>query len=289
MQVDHPAEWELAIASGIDEQPRCVFADRYYHRLEITWRKLNFKPNLELVLQRHRRRSGKNDNTTITDLKNAPPPWRGVIRKTPKGKIVNAVRFLENARWLTDVAVAWPESRDAALENAILTSVKAEDPDTKVRLWDAMGISMSLGRQFDLVRSRAKVGRVAWDFATEQKKGPRLTVERIALPDHWLKGPLRDWLIGQMPAGHKMLRQNMAIVNNHRGEELLSRGKITPLASMRGLREIRMSVAWLCPVEARVYQGSITAASRQSEICLPGDLNIRCCGTVPSAKQKYRK
>ena len=285
MQVDHPAEWELVIASGIYEAPRCTFADRHYHRLDISWQPFEHEPNLDLVLQRHSRQIEKQQEGEVRELSSAPPAWRGLIRKLAEGSIVHAVRFLGNVRWLVDVAVVWPKSRSVDLENAILASIEAEDPDIRIRLWQAMGISMSVGSEFDLIRSHGKVGRIRWQFATGRKRGPKLTVERIALPEYWLKGTLRQWLATQMPPSHKVLAQEAITINRHHGEKLLSRGKVSALASIRGLAEITLDVAWLCPLEARAYHASISSVSREADISLPRDLTIRCCRAVPSPKR----
>ena len=284
MQVDHPAEWELAIACGVDEPPRCVFADRCYHRLDIRWRALAFEPHMDLVLQKHRRRTEKQSDTPVKDLTGAPPQWQGVVRNISEGTIVNAVRFVPDARWLVDVVLAWPKTRDVNLENRILASISVEDPGAKARLWQAMGISLSLGRQFDLVRCQARVGQVKWHFATDQKRSPKLLVERIALPEYWLKGALRDWLLQQVPSKHKVSRQDAVKTSGHSGEKILSRGKLGALASIRGLAEIILGVAWLCPVEQRVYHVRVSDITRQPEISLPGDLNVRCCRPAPVAK-----
>jgi hypothetical protein len=285
LQVDHPAGWELAIACGVDEPRRCVFADRYYHRLDVSWRPLKFEPNLDLVLQKYRRREKKQTDTVVKELTGLSE-WRGVVQKLSHGTVVNAVCFLSNAHWLVDVTITWPKSRDVDLEKAILKSIKAEDPGTSPRFWQAMGISLSLGSEFDLVLSQAKVGQVKWDFATEARRGPKLAVERIALPEYWLKGTLREWLAGQLRPGSKLLRQDQATVNNHRGEQMLSRRKLGPVTAARGFAELRLDVAWLCPVESRMYHVSNTDVARAADTSLPRDLSIRCCRPAPAAMKR---
>jgi len=282
MQVDHPAEWELAFACGLNEPLRCTFADRYYHRLNISWRALKFEPNLELVLQKHRRELEKRGKEGLRDLAGAPQGWRGILHQSNEGTLVHAVRFLGGAGWLVDATLVWPKSRNTALENAVLASITALDSDAGTKLWQAMGLSLSLSSEYDLVQSNSKVGRVAWDFATAKKRGPRLTVERLALPEYWLKVPLRDWLIQQMPVSHKLIRQDVTTMNGHRGESLLSRGRISPAASLIRLAQARLAVAWLCPIESRVYHVIASAVTRQPDISLPQDLTVRCCRPAPA-------
>ena len=73
IRVDHPAHWELAWASGPDEPGRLTFADRYYHRLEVRWRPLRFVPNLDMLLDKYRRKE-KDDATEILELTSPPQP-----------------------------------------------------------------------------------------------------------------------------------------------------------------------------------------------------------------------
>ena len=278
MRIDHPAEWELAIACGIDEPGRCVFADRHYHRLDVHWRALKYVPKLDLIVGKFRPRKG--EDTKPEDMAGCPP-WQGLARKSSEGVIVHAARFFRDARWLAEATIIWPRRRDRRLEKQILDSVQPQDPKAEVRLWQAMGLSVTAGRSFDLHRSDSKVGRVCWEFRTAEKRGPLLSVERFAMPDVWLKLPLRDWLSEDLPPGHRIVRQDMAIYNNHRGEKLITAAKIGTVSTLRGLRRVRLDLAWQCPVENRLYRISLSKVTRDEEIPLPEHLDVRCCRPAP--------
>ena len=56
LSVEHPAAWELSLASGAGEPGRIGFADRRYTRLEVAWREVDFVPNLELMMDKYRQR-----------------------------------------------------------------------------------------------------------------------------------------------------------------------------------------------------------------------------------------
>ncbi len=283
IRIDHPAEWELAVASGVDEPRRCAFADRLFHRLDVRWRPLKGRPNLELAIQKHRRQTDKGAESTVTDFADAPAGWRGTLRKTGEATLAYACRYLESPGWLVDAVVVWPQKRDKATEAAVLRSIGAEDPGAEVREWQAMGLSLRLGRPFELVRSLVPVGQVRWEFSTARRHGPQLVIERLAMPEHWLGDSLREWLLEELPHGHRPHRQELAKVNGHRAERLISHTRFSPLASLRGIREIRVDLAWLCPKESRLYRVSFADRSRADEIALPGSLEIRCCRDVPAA------
>jgi len=277
--VDHPAEWELSMACGLNEPGRCEFADRHYQRLDLRWRPLKYVPNLDRMLDKHRRQ--EEQNAQLEELHGAPSAWRGVIHKLPDGTVVHAGRFFRNVRWLVETVLVWPENRDQKLENAVLASIAPEDPNSDLRLWQASGMSVTVARRFDLHDSEAKVGRVRWNFATSQKDGPTLSVERIAMPQYWLKGPLREWLVDQLPDGYEQIRQDQKPFNAHRGEWLISCTKARTLSRLRGFKQIRLDLAWLCPMESRAYHVSFTKLSRERDVTLPAHIKVRCCQPTP--------
>jgi hypothetical protein len=279
MQMEHPPEWELAVASGTDEPGRCTFADRHYHRLDIRWRPLTYVPNLDLILTKYREH---NKDTELADLTDLPPDWRGLRKQTPQGTLVHADRFFRNVRLLSEVTIIFPDRRDRELESQILASVQPEDPHSQTRLWDAMGLGVTIGRDFDLRRSTSNVGRVLWEFSTPAKSSPLLSVERIAMPDYWLKVPLRDWVVQELPSDHQTIRQEMAVYNTHRGEKLISTARVGTVAALRGVRKVRLDLAWQCPVENRLYRISFSQVTRDDEIPLPEHLAVRCCRVVPA-------
>jgi len=282
MEIGHPPQWELAVASGVDEPGRTAFADRYLHRLDVRWRPLKYVPNLDKMLERHRRKADKDQKLKLSDLTGGPPEWRGVVRQTPGGTVVHAGRFFREARLLVEAAVVWPKKRNRVLENAVLASIRPQGQEkAKRRDWQAMGLSLTAPEGFELRTSAAKVGKVRWEFDTGRRNGPQLTVERIALPEYWLTAPLREWLGEQLGGEWKQVRQDPASFGPHRGERLLSRVKLGPLDSLRGRRRLRVDAAWQCPVEGRVYHVSYVKTCRAEELSLPAGFAVRCCRAVP--------
>ena len=279
MQIDHPQAWELSVASGIDESGRLKYVDRLHERLDVRWKPLKYVPDMPKALEKYRGSVGR--KAKVSDLRGAPEPWQGVVRKLGKGAIVHAGRFFREVRWLVEVAVLWPRRRNTDLEREILASVRAEDPAAPVVRWQASGLSLTLGRQFRLQTNEARVGRVTWTFTTQAKRGPELAVERLALAGYWLKEALRDWLVEALPDSHEVVRQDVRDFNGHRGEVLISRGRVGRVASLRGLKEVRLDAAWQCPRESRLYHVRRTQISRDAEISLPQDLKIHCCRPAP--------
>ncbi|MFW6133138.1 MAG: hypothetical protein ACOC8F_04520 [Planctomycetota bacterium] len=301
LSLEHPPDWELARVSGPHEPGRLTFSDRRYHRLDVKWQQLTRKPNLDGMLEKYRRRTGKQTRTDIRDLSDLPDPWHGIVRDTPDGAAVHAARFFTERRWLVEVVLVWPTGRtgqarrrargrtasglgacDEAVQRRILQSVQAEPPDAETRLWQAMGVSLGLGRDWDLKVSRGDVGRIRWEFARADKRGEQLVVERLAMPEYWLGGALRDWLRQQREEDYRLIREGMVAVGGHRACEVLSAAKVTPIRSLRGYKRVRRERAWQCPREDRVYHVTITHVRRDEELEFPENLNVRCCRDVPA-------
>jgi len=290
VQVDHPPEWEVVVACGPDDPGRLTLADRYFHRLDMRWRALKYVPNMDLMLSKYKQRS-KEDKSEITDLKSAPLPWRGVVHKTPRGVIVHAGRFFKPARLLVEVAIIWPERRDLSLESTLLSSIAPVNSGAGTRLWQAMGLSVTSPSSFHLRESSLKVGRIQWNFSLEPaekvafagvKRRPQLSIERVAVPHYWLKGKaLGDWLGEQLPDGWRRLRRRIVPQGPHSAEELISVRKTSIGLRLRGYHQMRLDLAWRCPLEGRVYHVSFVELRRNEEIHLPSQWQVHCCRPVP--------
>jgi hypothetical protein len=282
--VDHPAGWELSIASGADEPGRVSFADRRFTRLDVTWRPLTYVPNLDLMIEKYRqRKTSRKDEVTFKPLQGLGAQWRGVIRQAGGGTFVHAGRFFAPRRWLVEATLVWLERRNQALEREIFASIQAEPPEEPLRHWRALGMDVRVGRDLDLLVSDPKVGRVTWTFgAPRKKRSPQLVVERLAMVEHWLaaEGGLEEWLAKSLPEKSHVAEKSSITFNAHPAQRLLSEKKIGTLPTLRGLRQRRLDVAWVCPVDGRLYHLAVTQARRDRDVRLPEGFEMKCC--VPS-------
>lgn len=282
--VDHPAQWELSVASGVDEPGRVSFADRHFTRLDVTWRPLKYVPNLDLMIEKYRqRKTSRKDEVTFKPLQGLGAQWRGVVRQGGDGTAVHAGRFFAPQRWLVEATIVWPNRRNQAVEREIFASIRAEPPEEPLRHWRALGMDVRVQRDLDLLVNDAKVGRVTWTFgARKTKRSPQLVVERLAMVEHWLsaQGGTEEWLAKALPEKSHVVEKSSITFNSHPAQRLLSEKGIGTLPTLRGLRQRRLDVAWVCPVDGRLYHVAVMQARRDRDVRLPEGFEMECC--VPS-------
>jgi hypothetical protein len=283
MRIDHPADWELSIASGLDEPGRCLFVDRMYQRLDVRWKDVAQVPNLDLLLERRQRKDG--EKLEVAPLAGAPEEWRGLVQKTKAGCVTRAGRFFRNVRRLVEATIVWPQGRDRRTECDILASISPQASQAELSLWQAMGLSLTAPAEFVLARSQARVGRVTWEFHGGGKDEATLEVERLAMPDSWLKAPLSRWLEQQVPVDAKTMRQDRVDRSGHRAESVVSSQNAGLLAGLRGVRRLRLDLAWLCPAEERLYHMAFHRVCRDETISFPPGVEVRCCRPVPGIRE----
>jgi len=288
VQVDHPAVWEASVASGPQEGGRLTFVDRRFTRLDLRWRHLKYVPNMDDLLDRSGGKDKKTDDQGVTTamLGSAPPDWRGLVRTGGQGAVVNAGRFFEDQRLLVEAAIIWPKDRDKDLERQILESVTVHKTDAPARHWRALGIDAQVDRQFELVQNNAQVGRVNWMFQGPAKHTPpQLMIERLAMVDCWLKEPLSEWIVSNLPLHSQVLRDEEISFNRHSARRLLSQSKVGTVSALTGRRMVRVDVAWQCEQDLRLYHIAYGCMARRgTELELPVELRVDCCRSAPVVK-----
>ena len=286
VEIGHPADWELSFASSLDAPGRCTFSDRFFQRLDVRWRPLTYVPDMDKMLDKFRVQKGK--KVTFEDAPHLPPPWRGLVRRMPEARILHAGRFFREARLLVEATILWPRERDPRAETAILTSIGLQDPEARTRFWNAMGLEVVVDGRYDLASSSTRVGRVMWEFRPQKPSRKAclgwIDVERIATPKYWLQGPLRNWLLKELPERSRVLHRGTATRNGHAAELLTSSTSIGILRSLRGVRRVRCDIAWECPKENRVYRIGYGRPSAEEELPFPEHLQVPCCRTAPDPR-----
>jgi hypothetical protein len=270
---DHPGDWELFQMVWKDDRWRCSFTDRYHQRLDMRWRKLNYVPSLENMLQRHQEKAQKEKTV---ELEGQAEGWKGTLRQVEGGWVVNAGTFLEEAKILVEIILVWPGPRDQELENTILRSVRPLDTADGMKKWEAMGMKVYTDAEYDIIEYKAEAGRIEWVFGKTKKGGRRVAIEKLAMPRYWLKGSVAQWLRSQADE-KKVIEEWTEKVNGHQAACLRSSAQGLMADSLLLKRRMKAEMAWLCETEQRVYRISCFAAQRKMDIEIPKDVKIECC------------
>ncbi|MHC4985171.1 MAG: hypothetical protein ACYTFO_03355, partial [Planctomycetota bacterium] len=293
IEILRPADWELSVASPAGKKGRCAFSDRYWQRLDVTWQVLNSTPKIELLLEKfrdeHLKRTDAKDEDSLVELVGTVGGWRGFRQHRGDTVLTRALRFDPETRLVLELAVLWPEKLDTELERDLMAGVRPTDPSGPTKHWRAMGLDVQLDRAYDLTVFKPLAGRTHWEFETAGKDQRKLYIERLATPELWLKGSLADWLPKQAPAAATMLNQRAVTINEHHGQEVLTRSKVGRFGSWRGLYKVRLERAWLCEREARMYRVCLTDVTRDEAFTLPADLAVRCCQPSEAIPTPYTK
>jgi len=273
LRIAHPSQWEPAKLSGRKEPAQCVLVDRRYQRLQANWQTLAREPDLDEMYRRLRKDHA--DKGAAAPLVGVPE-WRGMVCPEGEGCIVHAGRYFRRDQCLVEVVMTWPGRRDHDLERAVLDGICPEG-DAETVLWEALGLAARVPRTFELFDISSKVGRIAWDFRRAEH-GAHLKVERLAMPETFLKAPLGVWLGEQLPKGFRTLGEVAIDCGGLGGVEVYSR-RTNMLETAMGRGLSRLDRAWLCPAEQRVYRVVYRRRAR-GPVDWPEGLEVGCCGGV---------
>lgn len=269
----HPRTWELTSAAAGAEPCRLAFGDRRRERMTVQWRKLAYAPDLTRALDRRRK-----DGDKVADLTGLPNGWRGTTVPVEDGVITHAGCFFAEFGLLVEFLIVWPGQRDAAQECKLLESVRPVTTGADETWWEAMGLRAVITKEYALEGFGARVGLVEWRF--RERGGGELLLQRLALPNYWLRETLGAWLRGKIMIEADVTGVKDTIWNGHAAVEVTSRSRTSRLKRMLGLRKQCVDVAWCCPQENRVYRLHCGVRPRAERAVLPTGLRVACCRPV---------
>ncbi|MGQ9662760.1 MAG: hypothetical protein ACUVWX_10570 [Kiritimatiellia bacterium] len=300
LEIELPPDWELVRATPPSDPPACTFADRRYERLRLRWQQQPPPGDMRKLFEEDPDGGTGPSRSVLTA---APAGWHGLVTELGRACVVHAGRFFPSDDLLVEAIIIWPEGRPAALENRLLASIRPSRPVEGVRLWEAMGLRMWIGGEFDLISFRADAGLTEWRFELRQgqsqlrkesaeRRGSvsALLVRRIALPRYWLTVPLDQWIESHLPAGTRVKARRRDTFRGHETFILESCEATGLVDRLRGKCRLRLDLAWECAVEARVYYVTWMETKRGEGIVLPEHVRIECCRPhLPVARERRRK
>jgi len=294
VEIRHPGDWEMIVASAPEaEAGQCVFADRYWQRLDVQWRRLSGRPSMNILLEKFRsdhikrvkkaKAAGDDPEADLTPLPAPIGEWDGFIIGKAGGNLLRVLRIDEEMNLLLEASVFSPKGRrNTTLERDVLAGITALPVHDSLERWRAMGLDVTLGKQFAMTLNRPMAGQIHWEFDDKAENHSPLIVERTAMAERTLGGSLADWMPQQLPENSVILSQFPETINGHPGQTILSHAPIGRFGKIRNARNARIESAWVCPVENRLYRLCRQRITDQERVDLPDPLIVQCCLPSPA-------
>jgi len=270
IELRHPPAWELTTATAGEAPGRLIFSDRRRERMTIQWRPLDREPDLARALERRKERGGD-----VREHAGLPEGWRGVSVPVEDGVVTHAWRFFSEHDMLAEAVMIWPGTCDAAWERAILGSVSYAPAASGDTWWEAMGLCAGIAPEHLLEGFTSQVGKVEWRF--RERGGGVWMLQRLALPNYWLRGTLGAWLSAEVATEADVTAVKDAEWNGHAAVEVASLTRVALLKRLLGRRASRLDLAWLCPRENRVYRVRRVVRPQSGRAEFPCGVRVACC------------
>ena len=294
VEIRHPGDWEVTVASAPDaDQGQCVFADRYWQRLDVQWRRLTGRPTMNILLEKFRsdhikrvrkvKADGDDPKADLTPLDAPIGDWDGFLIDTAGGNMLRVLRIDEEENMLLEASVFCPKGRrNTALEREVLAGITPLPSEDSLDRWRAMGLDVTLDKSFKMTLNRPMAGEIHWEFEDKAEGYSPLIVERMAMAEHVMGRSLPDWMPQQLPANSTVVSQFAETINGHLGQTIISHAPYGRLGGVKVNRNVRIETAWVCPMENRLYRLCRQRITDQETVELPDPLIVLCCRPSPA-------
>ncbi|TFH17855.1 MAG: hypothetical protein E4H02_01730 [Lentisphaerales bacterium] len=289
IEVTTPASWEMLRFGSRRERGACSFSDEFAERLQLSWAREAERPDFERLISDLR---AKYETEYADDPGEDPPPdfldlpaydhWHGLVIIEGEKHTTRAARYFPETQALVEMTFLWEASRDDSVEHKVLQSVKVHMPSERQR-WKAFGIDAEIPGDLRLSACKCLPGDAQLSFAGRRSL-PSVTIRRMAFPSVWLKEPLGNWLLNQLPGRSRVqTRNSVATSAGHSVEQIVSIRSRGSLGFLLGLRITRLNQACLCPREQRVYHVATDARREATRL-----VSLRCeCGSLLAPQNTF--
>ncbi len=240
-----PRDWEVLHHSTDPVRGRLILVDRRRQRMQLSWARLDSRPDIEQAIADHRSRDMTEDpEVEMTDLLR-PHGWLGYTRFAEKGALSRFTRYEPALEYWIDLIVSHPARHDPNLDEALAAGFEARTPGPdRPQHWRAFGLDVQTPPEWKLSSTAVNAGDVTLRFA--EKDGPsEVVVRRLGMIDAWFLGDVQQWLrhhIGVMvEAEFTTVRRG-----NESAVKATSREPGTRWRRILGKLRIRRDMAWVC-------------------------------------------
>ena len=277
ISVDLPEDWEMLQFANDAEQGRIAFADRSDFRLELSWRRVGSRPDLERIRSDYASRllnEMDHSEAIFEDLLD----WSG-LKSVKDGKVsTRLLNHFGESGMLLEAVFRWQDLPDISLQEEILSSLAVDGGDTSAfQAWRCFGLDLSVPSVFALLDVQALPASTVMEFGYKKPNKATIRAERRGLLKFWLKGSVADWLIRQLPRKPKTLE---SMRYSEAGHDVYRIKGTLPYGSGWGslfMRQEFESVGWICPEDKRLY--TLGKLSRPSHAFLfeKQSAQLSCC------------
>ena len=195
LRLEVPCDWQIVRHGLSPERGRLTFTDRFAERLDLTWRKVDHDPNVELMVRDQRMR----DEHKLSDVQTANvriAGWYAYRLQSNSETLVRAARYDSAAgRMLEALLVIEPKrGRSTKVTEQLLNAVRCvptEDARQRLRAFD---IDLRLPETLRLCRATVEPANVVFEFEATDTHPDRArlrasaVVRRMGMANAWYRG-----------------------------------------------------------------------------------------------------
>jgi hypothetical protein len=256
-EFQHPDDWECVRFSKNRRRGECAFADRRGQRLSVIWSACGagFLPaKLQAFAAEAAQQLSRTDKAgrIVNETWIGPGPWKGIQWLGAEHLTVAFANFPEPS-YVLQVQFHDGRKTDGAEQRRMLESFRFQS--VSPWRWSAFGCRLRLPSEFELTGCEVLVGRTTMTFTSPGRRGQRVRIERLALPETQLKGKtLANWRLGAIDDARRVLKSSERQLRGHAAAEFeLKPARRTPAQWLTRVRRQARGIAWLCEREGRLY------------------------------------
>ncbi len=269
LRFEVPRHWEVLQHGSDPTRGRLILVDRRRQRMQLSWAKLDSRPDLEQAMADHRSRDMTEDADVELSEMLRPHGWIGYTRFSEQGALTRLTRYEQELAYWVDLVISHPGRHDPALDEGLAGGFDAPGPDEPVH-WRAFGLDVRTSPEWKLSGTTINAGDATLRFA--EKDGlSEVAVRRLGMIDAWFLGDVQQWLrhhIGVMvEAEFTTVR-----MGNESAVKATSREPGTRWRRMLGKLRVRRDAAWACDTSKSLV--CVTTWSPDAEPVEPHEFEV---------------
>jgi hypothetical protein len=255
-EFQHPDDWECVRFSKKRVRGECAFADRDGQRLSLNWSHCGVGvqpvPNAFSAKAAEQLALTDKGGRIVNPIWTGPGLWKG-FQWIGAEQLTLAFAYFPEASCVLQAQFHDGPKPDGAMQRRVLESFRFQQGPAWH--WNAFGCRLRLPREFELTACEVLLGRTTLTFASPGRRGERVRLERLALPEAQLKGKsLTHWRLSTIDDATRVLKSSERQLHGHAAAEFeLKPSRRTPAQWLARVRRQARGVAWLCERESRLY------------------------------------